>query len=368
MYIYTATFLNQNYGSFLQAYALQHAINENGGCSVIIQQNSSSEVHVSFVRRIIRFLKPKKNYSYYRRILLSIQGKKFSDKYKKLDAFKKEQLTVEYYSDLQELSIKLDKDDVLLAGSDQIWSMALGPLSRWFTFQCDELPKNIHKYSYAASIGLSELSDEQKQEYKKALKDFSVVSFRERQAKEMLSSFIDSEVRCDLDPTLLYDDSFWSDVSSARIIKEPYVFVYMLRPDKRLIDIGRAIGKKLNCKVIYTGLIADRFNGVYTVCDAGVEDFISYIKYSEGVVTNSFHGTVFSILFKKPFVSVKLSSTSSRVDNLLNIVGLQNQCIGRTEDYESFFNHIDYYTALENLQRERIKSLQYIRHICGGGK
>ena len=184
------------------------------------------------------------NYSYYRRIKLILQRKKFSDKYKKLDAFKKRHLTVEYYSELKELSNKLDRGDVLLAGSDQIWSLALGPLSRWFTFQCAELPKHIHKYSYAASIGLSELSDEQKKEYKEALKEFSVVSFRENQAKEMLSSYIDGEVRCDLDPTLLFDDIFWSNVSSGRIIKEPYIFIYMLRPDKRLIDIGRAIGKK----------------------------------------------------------------------------------------------------------------------------
>lgn len=366
MKVYTATFLNNNYGSFLQAFALQSKIKEFGRESIIIQQNNKSQ-YVSLTKRIKRIIKPKKNYSYYRRLKLYLQSKRFSEKYKKIQEFKNKRLDVAYFNGLKDLSNRLSEEDILLAGSDQIWSLALGPLSGWYTFSCDEIPANVKKFSYAASIGLNELTEQQIVQYREALADFSVVSFREHQAERLLSSSLSCEVRSDIDPTLLYDDFFWSKIASERLVDDRYIFIYMLRPDKHLIDIGKAIGKRLNCRVIYTGLMGDHFIGVDTICNAGIEDFISYIKYSEGVITNSFHGTVFSILFKKQFLSVKISGTSSRVDNLMDIVGLNSNYINNNDSIDPFFSYIDYQPIMAKLEAERNKSMEYIRRICGEG-
>lgn len=366
MKVYTATFLNNNYGSFLQAFALQSKIKEIGRESIIIQQNKKNQ-HDSLIMRIKRVIKPKKNYSYYRRLKLYFQNKRFSEKYKKIQAFKKQRLDVAYFNGLIDLSNQISEDDILLAGSDQIWSLVLGPLSGWYTFSCNEIPANVKKYSYAASIGLNELTEQQIMEYREALKDFSVVSFREHQAEILLSSSLSCEVRSDIDPTLLYDEDFWGKIASERLVNDRYIFIYMLRPDKHLIDMGKAIGKRLNCRVIYTGLMGDHFRGVDTICNAGIEDFISYIKYSEGVITNSFHGTVFSILFKKQFLSVRISGTSSRVDNLMDIVGLKSNYINSNDSIEPFFSRIDYQPVMSKLETERNKSLEYIRRLCGEG-
>lgn len=364
MRIYTATYLNHNYGSFLQAYALQCAIKAEGAEPVIIQQKPKTAIHVPISKRICKFLKPKDHYSYYRRIKLQLQQKYFAKKYEQLNEFRKKHLCVEYYDNPKEIATKLKEDDILLAGSDQIWSMATGPLSDWYTFKWGDLPNCAKKYSYAASIGLSDLTEQQKTEYKNALNDFEVVSFREHQAEKMLAPYLEGKARCDLDPTLLFDGGFWNSIAAPRIIEEPYIFIYMLRPDKQLIKMGRRIGKQLNCKVIYTGLSADRFYGVETVCDAGVEQFLSYIQNAEGVITNSFHGTVFSILFQKKFVSVKLAGTSSRVENLLGILELEDRYIADEKGLRVFDEPIDYGNVLQRLDIERQNSLRYIRQFC----
>ena len=99
-----------------------------------------------------------------------------------------------------------------------------------------------------------------------------------------------------------------------------------------------------------------------TVCDAGIEDFLSYIDNAEVVVTNSFHGTVFSILFEKPFLSVKLASTSSRVENLLNMTGLASQLVEGT--VKTYNLTVDYTDVQRVLTEERQKSLDYLKSIC----
>lgn len=364
MRVFTVTFLNKNYGSFLQAFALQSVIKANGADPVILKQRESTAKHSSFLYRIICFIRPKANYSYYHRILIKLQDKHFAKKFERLNKFCENSISVEYIESLKDIAEKLENNDILLAGSDQIWSMAMGPLSDWYTLESNELPKSIKKYSYAASIGLSELSEEQKIEYQVALRDFKVVSFRESQAKQILAPYISGEVRCDLDPTLLLDSSFWSKVASSRIVDEPYIFIYMLRPDKKLIKMGRQLGKQLHCKVIYTGLLSNRFLGIETVCDAGVEDFLSYIRYADGVITNSFHGTVFSILFQKKFVSVRLADTSSRVENLLSILGMEQRLIDDEKELKKFYDSIDYSSAFEKLEVERRKSMDYIHKLC----
>jgi len=364
MTVYTATFLNHNYGSFLQAYALQCAIRKNGAAPVVIQKKIPKDGKHRLIRWIHSYI-PKKHYSFRQTVKLNLQKKRYKEKINKLDQFQKKYLSVQCFENTSEIIRSMNQDDILLAGSDQIWSMVNGPLSAWYTFQWPGLTKSVQRYSYAASIGLGELSEQQKAVYQQALKDFSVVSFREQQALHMLSSCLSVETRCDLDPTLLFDGEFWNTITAPRLVSEPYIFIYMLRPDHSLIQLGQELGKKMNCKVIYTGLLADRFVGVETICNAGIEEFLSYIKHAEAVITNSFHGTVFSILFEKRFASKRLDSTSSRVENLLQMTGLTERFFEGSEDvFQMLSRNIDYTLPRQRLEAEREKSLAYLRSIC----
>lgn len=364
MAVYTVTYLGNNYGSVLQALALQKTIRSHGTDAYVLIKKNTAEVKASFADRVINFLRPRKNYTLIRRLKLRMQGKKYAQKNQKIRRFVREHLSVLYVDSTKEAVDRLQPGDVLLAGSDQIWNMMDAPVPDWYTFRWEGIPEGVRKYSYAASIGLSELSEEQKNQYSMILRDIETVSLRERQAAILLQPLLKQPVRCDLDPTLLCDEQFWLNYTGERKETEPYIFVYMLRPDKALMRAAGELGRETGKKVFYTGKMADRFCGVETVYDMGIEDFLAYVKYADCVITNSFHGTVFSVLFHKQFLSKKIASTSSRTENLLTMLDLMDRYVEEHEGLRGIDDPIDYDNVDKKLAAEREKSLKYIREIC----
>ncbi len=366
MRVYTVTYLNKNYGSVLQAYALQRQLRAFGAEPVIVQP-ASERRKPTIKRRLVTVLRPKKHYTVLQTAKLEWQKRDFAEKERKLDAFINDRIQVLWYKDLRDVSAAVRTGDLLLAGSDQIWSSVNGSLSAFYTFRWPGLQRRVRRFSYAASTGGAGFSSAQMEEYARRLQNFEVVSFREKQAAEELKGLFDTEVRCDPDPTLLIDSDAWKELASPRLIEQPYLFVYMLRPDANLIRRASEEGKKRGCRVIYTGLQSDRFKGVETVCDAGVEDFLSYILYADAVITNSFHGTVFSVLFERPFVSVKIASTSARVDNLLDQLELSQRGISPNEGLAVLSAPIDFAAAHRRLAELRGPGLEYLRRLCENG-
>ena len=361
MKIYTVTYLINNYGSVLQAYALQSRLKENGVSPAVVRRKVSAKG--SFIITLKSILKPQKHYSLFQRIKKEQQKKLFAEKNAKIAEFVKKNLSVIEIGDLEHFKNGVAPEDIFLAGSDQIWSVLnSNAMSKWHTLQWVD---SKNKYSYAASIGLDALTEEQVQMYREGLADFRVVSLRESQAVDLIQPLFPEKVRQDLDPTLLYDSSFWREKESKRQEDTPYVFVYMLRWDMNVIELAKQVAKERGCKVIYTGLYADKIKGVTTVCNAGIEDFLSYIDYAEAVITNSFHGTVYSVLFEKPFLSVKLETTSSRVESFLNMTGLESRLV--SAPFTSCrIPEVDFKRAKEIIEVERKKSLDYLTSICNG--
>lgn len=362
----TVTYLINNYGSVLQAYALQNVLKDNSAEPVIVKMKNRPAGRKAKAKKYLRVLKSGKNYTSSVKLKMLLQEGRFSEKEKKIRRFINDRLSVLEVGSAREAAREVKDSDVLLAGSDQIWTHITGPNADWYTFKWPGLSDDVKRVSYAASASLTELSDAQKDEYHRALRDFSCVSFREQQSVDLLRSYLSAPVRCDLDPTLLFDKERWSEIAAERIESSPYVFIYMLRPDTRLIEMGKRYAAEHNCKVIYTGLMADNYSGVETVCSAGAEEFLSYIKYADAVITNSFHGMAFSILFEKQFISVQLSSTNSRALNLLNKLGLTDRQIKTTEEISKLNEKIDYLPVKERLEAERASSLGYIKQICSG--
>lgn len=359
MNIYIVTLYAGNYGSCLQAYALQTRLNEFGGNSFVLARKEPKK-RFSKIHSIWKILKPEKHYSLYQRIQRKIQSREFVEKKEKLARFVSQNISIQTIKDRSSFVRGLPAEDIFLAGSDQVWNILNSSLSSWYSLQW--VNDGHKKYSYSASIGLSTLTENQKQEYVKGLATFQIISLRESQAVEALSSSFHGKIRQDIDPTLLFDATFWRKHESPQLLKEPYIFVYMLRPNIDVIRIARKIAKEKGCQIIFTGQFADKFKGVKTICNAGIEEFLSYIDHAEVVVTNSFHGTVFSILFGKPFLSVKLASTGSRAESLLNLLGLESQLVEDAENgYSLNINYSNVYTILD---KEREKSLNYLKSIC----
>lgn len=255
--------------------------------------------------------------------------------------------------------------DVICIGSDQVWNYMKGYSLEPF-FACFD-KKNTKKISYASSIGLSSLSDEAKNYFREKLSDFSYISVREQQAAELLSPILNRNIDVVLDPTLILDDKEWREVASYEMCpKEKYVLVYIvtIKPCNYVLELARKVAKERNLKIVR--ICRDAYpehsgSDIQEILTAGPSDFIGLFAKADFVVTNSFHGTVFSINFSKPFYSVIKSnnSTNSRLTSILRKLNLADRILSVGSKLPEI-SDIDYTIPSEKLKKERTHSLNYL--------
>ena len=354
-----------NYGSVLQAYALQTYIeklaSQNGiRCEYEIlnyrspeQKKMYAKPELSSVRNVVRRLM----YEPYRD-KLDEQGRKF-------ETFIDQYLnTTCEFADLEALPSITEKYDVLLAGSDQIWNVRAKDFAYAYLFEGCK-PRKI---SYAASLGPLEIdwSLYDKERYVSDLKEFERISVREEKSRNQFNK-ICPDLSCDIhiDPTLLLDAEDWRTLSSGMDVNDGnYILFYCLEPKAEHLKIAEVLSQKTGLPVVatkYRGK-ADYFNHFIKLYNAGPCDFISLIDHAAMVLTSSFHGTAFSLLFQKPFYVVD-GLSDGRICDLLSMSGTTgNNLVSGIQEInkkplaagDSLF-----------LDRERTRSRQYLIDALG---
>lgn len=226
----------------------------------------------------------------------------------------------------------LNKYDVIICGSDQIWNLK--------ALDCDPiyfLPFHAdgRKVAYAVSLNDATYKEEKaNDDLRKAILDFDYLSVREKSGTDKLENFIDHQKKVDtcLDPTLLHKKADFDTIASNRVEKEPYIFLYNVWSGNDGFEAASRLSKRLNLPV-YTGFMGRTLKSVFKVEKNGIKvekkytspsDYVSLIKNAEWVVTDSFHGTAFSLIFEKNFISVneKMPDGSLKNDErLTNILG-----------------------------------------------
>lgn len=263
--------------------------------------------------------------------------------------------------------VGLEDYDILIAGSDQIWNWRLtGDMSPFFLL-FDPPSRAIRKISYAASVSVDEIDECYRAIYKKGLENLDCISVRETHGAKLLSDLTDKTIEVVLDPTLLITANEWSDIADDRIaVGEPYVLVYTLNSSARFFDrvMNYAGRKGMRVVNIFGGRMVDARYDVTTVYDAGPREFLHLVRNASVVITNSFHGTIFAINFKVPFISVlnPASSVNSRILSITGLVGLDKRVVydDEQESFESLPD-IDYAAVHDKLDVLRQKSLDYLR-------
>ena len=312
-----------NYGSVLQAYALQTYIEKLASqtgirCEYEIlnyrpaeQKKLYAKPQLSSVRNLVKRLM----YEPYRG-KLDEQGRKF-------ETFIGQYLNItREFTDSEMLPSFTEKYDVLLAGSDQIWNVRARDFTYGYLFEgCTS-----HKVSYAASLGPLEIdwSQYDKERYVSDLKEFERISVREEKSREQLNK-ICPDLSCEthIDPTLLLDARDWRALSSGMNVNDGnYILFYCLEPRAEHLKAAESLSQKTGLPVVatkYRGK-ADYFNHFMKLYDAGPCDFISLIDNAAIVLTSSFHGVAFSLLFQKPFYVLD-GSIDGRIHDLLKLSG-----------------------------------------------
>lgn len=355
------TFFQTNYGAVLQAYALQKYLQEQPNTEVEMV-DFTTPAHLED-HRIIRKLKSKNPFSilsYY--LFTFLRYRQLKRRVSRTWDFKKKYFHyTRRYATVKEVLENHPQEDIYVTGSDQVFN----PNAKYVPVYYLDFDKgNGKKVAYAPSFGISEFNAEITAKIEKYLKDFDYLSCREPAGAEYLKSIVGHDVPVVVDPVLLHDASEWSKVAISPQYKKDYIFIYDLNGGKNLIKIAKNIQKQTHLSIVcLTGNRTKIYPVDKQVYDAGPAEFIGWIKDASYVVTDSFHGTVFSLIFGKQFFSfVAIEKTSSRIKNILGKAGLSERIVKKTELEDFDFCH---YASVVTPDLNDVvnKSKTYIKHF-----
>ncbi|MBR2461082.1 MAG: polysaccharide pyruvyl transferase family protein [Clostridia bacterium] len=271
-------------------------------------------------------------------------------------------LTTKYES-IKALQKHPPKMDAYITGSDQLWNPDLLDHDFDEAYFLNFGSNEIRKIAYAVSIG-KKLSEDECRKINILCEHLDAVSLRES-TPELLET-IDRDVHICVDPTLLLDADDYLNIESDVSEKEPYVFVYGLETSEDIRLAVQQVGNMCGYRVINGTPETVKLNGmnIINASDYAPDRFLSYIKNAEFVVTNSFHGTVFSILYKKKFITVPHTTRGRRMIELLYKLGLNSALWGAPEF--SIENEIDYKSVYGKLSELRRASADYLEKALSG--
>jgi hypothetical protein len=364
---------SSNYGAILQAYALQEVLKDMGYVAELIDYRDDGFQMVSFSR-----LRKVRHFVWHKVVKRALVG---TERQRKTELFREKYLRLsarEYHSS-ETLCFDPPQYDVYITGSDQVWNPRIhnNDSSYFLTF----VPEGKKRISYAASFGVTRIPEKLISKCAKWLKEIDHISTREFEGKQLIEQLTGRNAVITLDPTLLLDDEQWRQIAIPYKHPREYILCYHMPGDKEVtkcIDrIARRISALTGWDVINIGQKAYmRLDPRrYSVFDAGPAEFVGLIENASFVVTNSFHGTAFSINYKKPFlapINPALSperALSSRITSLLQIVELEARLVPVGKPIAgSLYDilHLDYEPVERLLQRERRKSLEFLEEALGG--
>lgn len=352
-----------NYGASLQAYALEKMINLMGKPVEIINYETDRFVasREMFSRKIER---PKEIVKIISRIPYAKALKKRQQLF---DDFSNNTLKVSprYKSELEVIH-HIDEYDCIVCGSDQIWNISGQDPQAENLLYFLNFEKNQKRISYAASFGTKvEKSVFRENEYLPWIRKFDYISVRETNAKTYLKSKgIDSVVT--LDPTLLLDKENYDEICADRLIDHPYLLMFGWKTNHNLIKAAKTASKYYGLPV-YNIVPPPRgmFNGIKKKLDVGPKEYLSMIKYADFVVTNSFHGTAFSVIYEKSFISVLTGKPDERITSMLEQLGLGNRfCYADNINFASI-QESDYRNVKKSKEILRKSSKDFLKNALG---
>lgn len=313
-----------NYGTFLQVYALQQTLKKLSitnkvvdDYSIVMRKNGP----IWFLKLRIQLEELRCGPVYY--LCQRIKKRKFA-------RFKKRLLNV--HSSYHDLSSIDNEYDFYIIGSDQIWS----PLNfnPFFFANFTKKPK----ISYAPSIGVSAYPENLKDRVRSLLASFSSLSVREEEGAKALMDIIDRPISVVLDPTLLLEKADWDLITLAnKTITEDYNVCYLLTFNESYVAWAQAETQKKRRKLLIFSTLPQfrKYADIYY--PAGPEEFVDLIKHAKTIFTDSFHATIFSIIFEKDFITFKRfkenegKNQNSRLRNLFSLIDVSDRFLSEAD-------------------------------------
>lgn len=373
-------YFKHNYGSMLQAYATQEILNKMNIDNETINVDNNIDFKKGkqkyYITQIFNFNFIKTKFGIIKlrldKKVNKTLGKNIAIRDKKYQEFEKKINLSEPIETYKDLSNYCKKYSDILVGSDQLW-LPVNVVADYYTLNW--VPDNINKISYSTSFGISTIPKKYKKLYIKFLKRINYLSVREKTGCDLIKDAINREATLVCDPTILLNKNEWNKIrENEKQVEGKYILCYFLGTNIEHRKFVERLKKETGYKIVslnhadeyvkYSDIFADE-----TPYDVGPSEWINLIDNAEYVCTDSFHGTVFSLLYNKKFFTFmryqnkSKMSTNSRINSLLEIVNLQERLLSGTEDIKSVMNlEIDYGNVNEKIEDFRNKSKVFLKN------
>lgn len=350
----------KNYGSILQAYATQCYFENLGLEPVIIDYRRPWETTFGYwfylneksLKGVAR------NVLYFPSKILQLGPfRRFRNKYLKL--------TQKSYKSAQDLKKDPVAADYYCTGSDQVWNSGWnnGVIAEYFLNFVDV--NTAKKISFAASMGRSEISGEEKAAIKPLLEDYNLITVREKQSAKMLEEELGLEAFEILDPTLQMDGAFWRKLCRPeRAMENKYVLLIQLNRNHAFDQLAVQFAKQRNLMLVRLCLRVDQMvlPGKCVLLPE-VEDYVRLVRDAEYVLTDSFHAVSFCVNLEKQFFVYYPEKYSERLKSLLSILRLPERTLNGTVTE----NPIEYEAIHSILGSKRSFAKQKIEEVIING-
>ena len=349
-----------NYGAALQAYATQKSVCDIGAECKIIDFSTSDTIRG---KKFLRFGFSGKVIKHNIRNILCASS--FFERKKRFEQFKNRYMRLTYRSYTKDNigNVRGEKFDCIITGSDQTLNLNLGTHS--IDREIFYLPFiNTKKISYAASMGehIGDLTDVQQEFIKTALSEYSALSVREEVCADKIESLLGRRPEIIADPTLAIPREHWETVvAPVEELPQKYILFYTVLSAPWTVEYVKMLSRETGLPVV----AAHRQNsfetnsGFLRFDTCGPAEFLYLIKNAALVVTTSFHGTAFSTIFSRPFVSLILGE-GNRISSLLTHTGLENRGFRSAPDNLDLYN-VDFTRAKEYLLETQSKNLDFLK-------
>ena len=342
-----------NYGAILQNYALQKALIKLGHSPETIDYRSE---YIAKPYRL-RHLRDKG----LRKWLLGIIGYLVYLPRTRKNKLFRQLIKYSPIVDINNIDSLNDIYDIFIAGSDQVWNCGLtGGDPVYMLGFVDDRDKC---FAYAASIGAEHILRDWIELYKSYISSFNRISVREGCVIREMENLLSRADICRMpDPLVLLSRDEWDEVAVTPSLNEPYIYVYQLGVSSLLVEMADNLAREHNCKLVFSPFPVGRLSRGYYDISAGCGEVVGYIRNAEYVLTDSFHGTLMSIIYGKKFYTYSggtHSAVGSRINDMLKQYGLETRLIEKTKSDDV----IDYSYTDSILVSERKMAYEYLNSI-----
>lgn len=358
----TITFhASHNYGSMLQAYALQQTIKELGFDNDIINLRTARQKNIY---SLPQYRKGGIIHKVLRNIIYAPFQSNITKKYNLFEDFLKCDLCLtEEFNSLESIEEANLDYDCFISGGDQIWNTS--PMDFDWSFYLPFTKKK--KISYGVSMGPK---GQEQVKYRDKIKDYlseyNHIYVREQVTKEIVESLVKTNVDIVLDPVLLFSKEKWQTCFNQNpIIEGDYILIYSPGYNKEVYSIGNKISNRCKMRGVITihSPLIFKFPFLKEHIATGAWEFLNLLQNAKLVISGSYHALIFSILFEVPFFAVN-GDKDNRMQTILKNTGLQDRTISRNDIHSKAINSFrcDFTKAKKFIDRERIRSIECLRN------